>query len=259
MEIKEDWVRNFYNMDPHIGTKAPDFTLDTIAGGKITLYEALKKRPVVLEFGNYTCPPFRNRTASIEKVKQKWGNRVEFIVVYTRESNPNHGPFQLIKEPSSQKERNDLAQLMVEELNSSMTVSVDKMDNRVCRIYGEPFSASFIIKQDGTVFYKGPWTAPAKIDTELTRMFGGKPAQRVTHNRRLAVNPAMLNIKGMVCQGCVIAVRHALVNVAGVQSVDVDLSTHKATIKHDGTTRLSDLILAVKDTGFGVTNNTRNH
>jgi peroxiredoxin len=54
------WVRNIFggsNMAALTsGTKAPDFTLPTIDGGKFSLREELARRPVVLAFFKVSCP-----------------------------------------------------------------------------------------------------------------------------------------------------------------------------------------------------------
>jgi len=53
---------------PKKGQKAPDFTLTTVDGKSITLSNYIGKKPVVLEFGSYTCPVFREKNSSMEIV-----------------------------------------------------------------------------------------------------------------------------------------------------------------------------------------------
>lgn len=58
-------------------------------------------------------------------------------------------------------------------------------------------------------------------------------------------------INGMSCQHCVMAVKSALIEVEGINSVDVDLESGSATLDVDGT---SDEIIkeAVKEAGYEV-------
>ena len=55
---------------PRIGFAAPDFTLDTLDGGSITLSE-LRGRPVMLNFWASWCLPCRTEMPAIERVYQR--------------------------------------------------------------------------------------------------------------------------------------------------------------------------------------------
>lgn len=62
---------------------------------------------------------------------------------------------------------------------------------------------------------------------------------------------AKLNIEGMSCQHCVMAVRKALGAVAGVESTDVEIGN--AVVKYDeGKASRKDLEAAVEKAGFSV-------
>lgn len=57
-----------------------------------------------------------------------------------------------------------------------------------------------------------------------------------------------LNITGMTCGHCVKAVEKALGQVEGVQSVQVDLASGKATVQ--GQARTEQLLAAVAEEGY---------
>ena len=62
-----------------------------------------------------------------------------------------------------------------------------------------------------------------------------------------------LPIKGMTCASCVSHVTHALEDVPGVEQVDVNLATEKATVKLESeAVKLDGLVEAVEDAGYGV-------
>ncbi|KAJ8660977.1 hypothetical protein O0I10_003199 [Lichtheimia ornata] len=67
-----------------------------------------------------------------------------------------------------------------------------------------------------------------------------------------------LPVKGMTCQSCVKSITSVLVDLAGVQSVDVSLEEEQATIMHD-TSLLSreTIIEAIEDCGFDVPTTTQ--
>lgn len=58
----------------------------------------------------------------------------------------------------------------------------------------------------------------------------------------------MLDIDGMTCGHCVAAVRRALAEVPGVESVDVTLAPGRATVHHEGIP--GALVAAVEDEGY---------
>src|SRR5262249_6911127 len=53
---------NFKAREPRVGAVAPDFSLDTVSGERVTLAEAAREQPVALIFGSYSCPLFRMKT-----------------------------------------------------------------------------------------------------------------------------------------------------------------------------------------------------
>ena len=60
-------------------------------------------------------------------------------------------------------------------------------------------------------------------------------------------------IKGMTCASCVTHVQHALEEVSGVEEINVNLATEKATITLGSKAAdLDDLVFAIEDAGYGV-------
>ena len=71
-----------------------------------------------------------------------------------------------------------------------------------------------------------------------------------------------LEIKGMICGGCLSKVMRALQAVPGVNEVHVSLAADEATVQFDGQSTTSEqLMSAVQHAGFGVciTNLTHDH
>mmetsp|Transcript_21856 Transcript_21856/g.24398 ORF Transcript_21856/g.24398 Transcript_21856/m.24398 type:complete len:221 (-) Transcript_21856:87-749(-) len=71
----------------HAGDRAPDFTLSDVNGKKYTLSELLKEKPVVVQFGSYTCPVFQRKVEE-SKVLAKDFPQVTFLVIYNIEAHP---------------------------------------------------------------------------------------------------------------------------------------------------------------------------
>ena len=59
-----------------------------------------------------------------------------------------------------------------------------------------------------------------------------------------------LKIDGMSCQACVNSLMKKLSGVTGVSSATVDLAAGKATVQHNATATVDDLIAAAGQLGF---------
>src|SRR5579859_7529656 len=63
----ERWQRE----GPRIGDPAPDFELADLDGNWVRLSD-LRGRPVILEFGSYTCPIFSDRVPAMEQLAREY-------------------------------------------------------------------------------------------------------------------------------------------------------------------------------------------
>ena len=61
---------------------APDFTVYDADGGEVTLASLMESgKPAVLNFWASTCPPCRSEMPDFEAAYQKYGSKVQFIMV----------------------------------------------------------------------------------------------------------------------------------------------------------------------------------
>ncbi len=60
----------------------------------------------------------------------------------------------------------------------------------------------------------------------------------------------LLAVEGMTCRSCVSHVEKALMDVDGVQAVDVRFSEGKVGVRHDGAVDLPQLVEALADAGY---------
>jgi thiol-disulfide isomerase/thioredoxin len=67
---------------PQVGFQAPDFTLQTIMGDRITLIE-LQGTPVVLNFWASWCPPCRAEMPALQAIYEEYGGKVMVLGVNT--------------------------------------------------------------------------------------------------------------------------------------------------------------------------------
>jgi thiol-disulfide isomerase/thioredoxin len=146
------------------GDAAPDFTLRS-PDGKQTLHLADLRgvKPVVLIFGSYTCPPFRDVYPTLERLHRTYGERVAFYYVYIREAHAEDGwkmPRNqregiAITDPKTMDERNAVAGQACMNFKTRIPGLVDTMDDATDRAYAAWPSRIFLVDVNGTIAVRG--------------------------------------------------------------------------------------------------------
>lgn len=149
---------------PSLGDRAPDFTLATDDGlARVSLTGLLGKRPVVLIFGNYSSPVFRNEAGTLEKLYHRYRDRAEFLLVYIREEHPSGG--WVLKEnakagitlaqPADDQARSAMARECRKKLGLELPMVVDTVDDRVGLLYSGLPDRLYLLDPRGSIAYKG--------------------------------------------------------------------------------------------------------
>ena len=158
---------------------APAFELTDLKGRSVSL-ESLRGKPVVLEFGSYTCPVFRRQVEAIERIHRDLGDAVHWVLVYTKEAHPTDGwevPLNTregieISQHTSFQERLDSAKQCNENLDLRLRVLVDRYDNSVTDAYGGAPNRGYVIDGDGKVISKQVWIDPQRTHEVLQTLLG---------------------------------------------------------------------------------------
>jgi thiol-disulfide isomerase/thioredoxin len=178
------------------GDLAPDFSLSSLDGkDTVRLSDFRGKRPVVLIFGSYTCPPFRDVYPTLERLHAAYGGQVAFYYVYIREAHPEDGwkmPRNqregiLVRTPQSMEERVQVAGQACAFFKTAIPALVDTMDNATDRAYAAWPSRIFVVDLNGKLAVHG---APGPAGLE--------PAARATEawlKTYAAINAAMAGAK----------------------------------------------------------------
>lgn len=191
-EARQRWLE----APPRIGDPAPDFTLRTPDGQEIRLSDLYAEKPVVLEFGSLTCPVYRGKIEQMQVLRQRFGDAVNWLVVYTVEPHPAGSPSPysgrewigernqreglLIAQPADYEARVALAQRVIAEWGEQRPMVVDGMDNAVWEAYGRRPNSGFIIGTDGTVIDKQFWMDAQRMSTMLAQLVAGDPQRPAT-------------------------------------------------------------------------------
>jgi len=120
----------------------------------------------------------------------KYGDRVQFIIIYTIEAHPVGsvspysgkewtGPASTDKagcsltQPSTYEERVAQAMQMVQELAITVPVLVDEMDNPVWCTYGPAPDIAYLIGSDGRIVEKQGWYQPQQMEAAIEKYLAG--------------------------------------------------------------------------------------
>jgi thiol-disulfide isomerase/thioredoxin len=147
-----------------VGDIAPDFTLNTKEGNhEVKLSSFRGQRPVVLVFGSYTCPPFREHVGALESLYDKHKDQVEFFMIYIKEAHPKDGWVmpkneQLgirVDDPKTLEERVAMANTACSKLEIKWPCLVDDMKNTANLAYSAWPDRIYIIGADGRIALLG--------------------------------------------------------------------------------------------------------
>jgi hypothetical protein len=158
---------------PQLGAAAPDFELPDLSRDRHRL-SGWRGRPVVVEFGSYTCPMFCDRIPAMEDLAAAHPETV-FVVVYAREAHPGErtGPH------AGDDDKRAAARRLVAEEALSRLLLVDGVDGAVHRAYGAVWDPVFVLDAAGRVVGRLAWNDPAQVGALLDALAAGGPVEPV--------------------------------------------------------------------------------
>lgn len=161
----DEWLKH----GPHPGDRAPDFQLEGLDGNVMRL-SALRGKPVVIEFGSYTCPIFSDRVPAMERLARE-RPEAEFLVIAVREAHPGEvtGPH------LSQPQKRQAARRLAIEEGIDRRVLIDDLEGSVHRAYGGAWNPVYVIDADCVVALRRAWNHPDEVGRALTALIEGKP------------------------------------------------------------------------------------
>ena len=176
---------------PAVGQQAPNFTLKLLNSEEtVTLSEIYADKPVVLTLGSYTCPPFRGAIEGIEELSQKYSKEFAFYFVYIKEAHttderPSRGNERSgidFKQPTTYLERESIAKTCQKQIELTMPILVDTLDNAVERLYAGAPNRTYVMDQNGIVLYKGvrgpQGTRPDDVAKAIRKQLSSVPASK---------------------------------------------------------------------------------
>jgi thiol-disulfide isomerase/thioredoxin len=158
----------------NVGDVLPEFTLVRVDGRSVTR-QSLQGKPVVFLFGSYTSPSFRDRMPALIELSKKLGNRVTFVVLYTREAHPK-GQWEVqrnideeiyLDQHQSLDDRMAAARLARDKLGIPFDVLPDPMNDAMTKLLKGFPNAAVVVDAKGTIIARQKWMEPTGIEIHL--------------------------------------------------------------------------------------------
>jgi tetratricopeptide (TPR) repeat protein len=147
---------------PQINALAPDFNLPEVGTKRrVRLSDFRGKTPVVLVFGSYSCPNFRDSADALNALFRQYGRQAPFFLVYIREAHAS-GDWQSTRNAReginvspalSMEDKGNHAAICAQNLHLKFPALLDEMDGNVEAAYAAWPSRAFVIGADGRVRY----------------------------------------------------------------------------------------------------------
>lgn len=159
---------------PGPGDAVPHLDLETLDGGRITR-DSLD-RPHLFVFGSNTCPMTASAGGALERLHQRFGDAVRFVLVQVREAHPGED----VPQPTTFEEKAGHAARLRDSLGVTFTVAVDDLDGSFHSSLDPKPNAAYLVDTDGTIVFRSMWSSDeAGLGTALDAVASGRtPADR---------------------------------------------------------------------------------
>jgi Spy/CpxP family protein refolding chaperone len=159
------------------GDTAPNFDLRKLDGLPVQL-SSFQGRILVIEFGSYSSPSFRDRVKDMEQLKRDLGARVNFLVIYTKEAHAegewdvqqNKDADITVAQHVDENTRKDAARVAKDKLKISIPIALDSMDDSTAAAYEGMSNAAVIIDRDGFIAYRQKWCDPVSLRRKIEEL-----------------------------------------------------------------------------------------
>jgi thyroxine 5-deiodinase len=173
-----------------VGNKAPEGTVVTMEGEEVALSSFFGEKPLVLNFGSYSCPHHRKRIGELLTLMKKWQHHdVNFLTIYTAEAHTEDG-WKLVDQYINDVEytneddfcfsyaqnindRKKMAAWLIDKKHFDMPVVLDSMNDSLLKAYNSWPIRLYIIHKNKVVYCgdQGPFGYnPADVDMALSKL-----------------------------------------------------------------------------------------
>ena len=157
------------------GDPLPAFEWVTTNGDRLVNRDVFGGKPVLLIFGSMTCPMTASAAPSIQKLYEKFGDQVEFVMLYVREAHPGeHFP-----QSETMEQKLVHARAFKELYDIRWKVAADGIDGDLHRTLDPKPNSAFLINSDGVILFRSLWAADTvALHQALDDAVAGRVLQR---------------------------------------------------------------------------------
>lgn len=172
----------FHKSTPKAGEAFPEFKLETTEGNIITKQNFAGHKPLLLIFGSLTCPMTASAMPKIMNLRDKFGDRVEFVLLNVREAHPGEN----VPQPEFAETKLEHARQLKQLYGIDWTVATDDIDGSLHRALDPKPNAAFLMDTSGTVIFRSLWASDEEAVTQaLDDLVHGKPQRKSQSNKML--------------------------------------------------------------------------
>jgi hypothetical protein len=211
---------NFEKVGPQVGDQLPALDLRTVTGQVQRLDDAWRGGPALLVTSSLTCPKSRSRWPELKVIAERYGDRLNVVIVYVIEAHPvgsvcpykgvedvtpeNERDGILRRQPTTLEERLDLAQEFKRYLRVSTPIYVDTTHDQAWKAFGAAPNIALFVEAGGIVVARESWfdgppmqtTIDGYLNSHASSAADEKERERISYDRRVA-NEKLLADVGM--------------------------------------------------------------
>jgi hypothetical protein len=167
---------------PKVGATAPEFSLEGLNGRTVQL-SSFKAKPLVIEFGSYSSPSFRQRAAKMDELARQYSTRANFLIIYTKEAHAvgewevdrNRDEGVRVAKHTDMGARKSAAKDAKQALRITIPIAMDDMNDSIATAYGAGENSAVAIGRDGTVVARQQWCDPFRLRAALDEALASRP------------------------------------------------------------------------------------
>ena len=148
----------FHKSAAKAGEPFPEFKLETTDGNVISKQDFINRKPLLLIFGSLTCPMTASAMPNIKHLHEKFGDKVEFVLLNVREAHPG----ERVPQPENITGKREHARQLKQLYDVDLTVATDDIDGS---LDPKP-NAAFLMSTTGTVLFRSLWASDGKALTQ---------------------------------------------------------------------------------------------
>ena len=168
------------------GDVLPNQTLTRTDGTQTDLRAVAADRPLVLIVGSVSCPMTTSSLPRLVELEQKYGEQLNFALIYAREAHPGEN----YRQAQTLEEKVQYARELEDLHGVSWPVLVDDLDGTVHRLLDTKPNSVHIVSRDGTILFRSLFASDGGVEDALQAIAAGEEPRNSQGTAR--IRPALV-------------------------------------------------------------------